>query len=108
MGTTMSEERSTSVLRDEKNQAGNILWEWPNIARYFKGVMRAQSGQWKPYATERKNNSVQEEKKSNFTVEDEGSSLEQLIFNFHATKWCDNPQGQNMYLHNRENHSSEK
>jgi hypothetical protein len=63
MGTNVSEERSTSVLRDEKNQAGNILWEWPNITRYFKGVRRAQVGQWKSYATERENNSVQEERK---------------------------------------------
>jgi hypothetical protein len=63
MGTNVSEERSTSIFRDEKNQAENILWEWPTITRYCKGVSRAQSDQWKPYATERENNSVQEERK---------------------------------------------
>jgi hypothetical protein len=59
----VSEERSTSIFRDEKNQAGNILWEWPTITRCGKGVRRGHSGQWKPYAMERENNSVQEERK---------------------------------------------
>ena len=58
--TNISLEHNTSILRDVKNQAGNILWEWPTICRYCKGVRRAQSGQWKLCATERKNNSVQE------------------------------------------------
>jgi hypothetical protein len=63
MGTNLSEERSSSLLRDEKNQAGNILWEWPTITRYGKGVKRAQSSQWKTYATEKENKSVQVERK---------------------------------------------
>jgi undecaprenyl pyrophosphate synthase len=63
MGTNVSGESSTSILKDEKNQAGNILWEWPTIIPYGKGVRRAQAGQWKMYATERKNNSVQEKRK---------------------------------------------
>jgi hypothetical protein len=39
------------------------LWEWPAKSGYSKGVKRAQSGQWKPYATERENHSVKEERK---------------------------------------------
>jgi hypothetical protein len=77
--------------QDEKNQAGNILWQWPAKSGYSKVVKRAQSDQWEPYATERENHSVEEERKFNFTDEDKGK-LRNGVTTHH--------------LHDRENQSS--